>query len=379
MHVAGKNADDLGSQCGGWTISWQGDTGSITEGTTILEAIREVVPANNVTFTVDGTVSEGADVGIAVIGELPYAEGAGDRTDLQLSTGDIAAVRNLKKAGLKVVTILISGRPMILEPILHYTDVLFAAWLPGTEGLGVADILFGDVEPQGRLSHSWPQNMAQVPINIGDENYDPLYAYDYGLTSFEDSESGSAPEVLSAATTIDRTKIEVSFNKAMIDPSASANSFSVQSALQEEYSITAAALKSNDPTTIELSLSSPVAASDDIAISYTQGTLMSGDSGVLPSFEMLAVYDVLSELSNLPGKIEGEDFSDMSGVQTENTSDAGGGLNVGWIDDGDWMDYQINVLSSGPTMYSSESPVNGVPASSKFNPIIRRCHPSGYR
>jgi beta-glucosidase len=91
-------------------------------------------------------------------------------------------VQKFKQAGIPVVVILVSGRPMILDPIINDADVIIAAWLPGTEGQGVADVLFGDYHPSGKLSFSWPRTMAQVPINVGDVNYDPLFPYGFGLT-----------------------------------------------------------------------------------------------------------------------------------------------------------------------------------------------------
>jgi beta-glucosidase len=181
IHVAGKNADDLGNQAGGWTIDWQGKSGDVTTGgTTILDAIRAA--GAEVGFSVDGTGADGADVGVVVIGEKPYAEMFGDRADLALDEEDVAAVRTMKAAGVPVVVILISGRPMIVEEVLGEADAFIAAWLPGTEGSGVADVLFGDHKPTGKLSFSWPRSMNQVPINMGDEPYDPLFSYGYGLT-----------------------------------------------------------------------------------------------------------------------------------------------------------------------------------------------------
>jgi beta-glucosidase len=184
IHVAGNNADDIGNQCGGWTIDWQGKSGSITTGgTTILRAVQQAVsPATKVTFSVDGAGADGADIGIVVIGETPYAEGRGDREDLSLSAADLALITNMKKAGIPVVTVLLSGRPMLLGESLAQCDAFIAAWLPGSEGQGVADVLFGDYKPTGKLSCSWPRSLAQIPINVGDSNYDPLFKYGYGLT-----------------------------------------------------------------------------------------------------------------------------------------------------------------------------------------------------
>ncbi len=184
IHVAGKSADDLGNQCGGWTITWQGHRGAVTEGgTTILAAIRQAVSkGTEVTASADGKGAEGADIGVVVIGETPYAEMMGDRTDLALSEEDVAAVNNMKAAGIPVVTVLLSGRPMIVGNILDKTDALVAAWLPGTEGQGVTDVLFGDYKPKGKLSFSWPRSMSQLPLNLNTPNGDPLYKYGYGLS-----------------------------------------------------------------------------------------------------------------------------------------------------------------------------------------------------
>ena len=184
IHVAGKNADNIGNQCGGWTIDWQGQSGPVTTGgTTILTAIKNAVSKNtHVTFSQDGSSAVGADIGIVVIGETPYAEGNGDNADLSLSPEDINAVANMKAAGIPVVAILLSGRPMIINDTLAQSDAFIAAWLPGTEGAGVADVLFGDHKPTGKLSVTWPRSMDQIPINIGDKDYNPLFPFGYGLS-----------------------------------------------------------------------------------------------------------------------------------------------------------------------------------------------------
>ena len=184
IHVGGKNADDMGNQCGGWTIFWQGHSGDVTPGgATILAAIKKAASKNTqVTFSVDGKGAEGADIGVVVIGETPYAETSGDRADLSLAPEDIAAVENMKAAGIPVVVVLLSGRPMIIDKAIDKADAFVAAWLPGTEGDGVADVLFGAYKPTGKLSFSWPRTMAQVTVHPGDANYDPLYKYGYGLT-----------------------------------------------------------------------------------------------------------------------------------------------------------------------------------------------------
>jgi beta-glucosidase len=183
IHVAGKNADDLGNQCGGWTIDWQGRSGNITSGTTILQGIRSKASKNTrVTFSIDGSGASGADVGLAVVGETPYAEMFGDRTDLALAKEDVQAINNMKQAGIPVILVLISGRPMILSDVLPKVDAVLAAWLPGSEGGGVADVLFGDYKPTGKLSITWPRSMAQIPAHAGDRAYDPLFPFGFGLT-----------------------------------------------------------------------------------------------------------------------------------------------------------------------------------------------------
>lgn len=183
IFVAGKSADDIGIQCGGWTISWQGSEGNITQGTTIFQAVKKAVsPATQVTYSIDGSGANGYDFAIVVIGEKPYAEGSGDRTDLGITASDLSVIQKIKLSGIPFVTILISGRPMILGNVLNDSNALIAAWLPGTEGDGVADVLFGDYKPTGKLPHSWPKSMSQIPINLGDTNYDPLFPFGFGLT-----------------------------------------------------------------------------------------------------------------------------------------------------------------------------------------------------
>ena len=183
IHVAGKNADDLGNQCGGWTISWQGESGPLTKGTTIYEAIQVAASSfTNVTYSKDGSGAKGANVGIVVVGETPYSEMQGDKESLYLDKKDLKAIENIQKAGVPVVVVIVSGRPLIIEDQVDKWDGLIAAWLPGSEGKGVTDVLFGDYNPTGRLSVSWPRSMDQIPINFGDKEYDPLFEYGFGLS-----------------------------------------------------------------------------------------------------------------------------------------------------------------------------------------------------
>jgi len=183
LALAGKSADNTGNQCGGWTISWQGSSGNGVPGaTSIRQAFETVLGASQVKYSTDGSSVSGASVGVAVIGETPYAEGKGDSTDLTVATTDVNVVKAMKQAGLRTVVVLIAGRPMILDPLMPYADAIVMAWLPGSEGAGITDILFGDAHPSGTLPHSWPRSMAQIPVNVGDASYDPLYPYGFGLT-----------------------------------------------------------------------------------------------------------------------------------------------------------------------------------------------------
>jgi beta-glucosidase len=182
IYVSGRGASDLGMQCGGWTLDWQGEAGRNVPGaTSILSGIIGAVSSNTaITFYADGTGAKKAatgDVGIVVIGETPYAEGKGDQTDLAISPEDRAVVANMKKAGIPVVVILLSGRPMILGDLLDQADAVVAAWLPGSEGEGVADVLFGDFKPVGKLSFDWPKSVDDLPRSSAS-----LFPVGYGLT-----------------------------------------------------------------------------------------------------------------------------------------------------------------------------------------------------
>jgi len=134
IHVAGKCADNIGNQCGGWTITWQGAAETPRRELTFLEAIRKAAGSANVTYSLDGSGADGASVAVAVIGETPYAEMKGDRENLNLDPEDIGVVDRLKRSGIPIVVVLVSGRPMAIDGILSKADAIVAAWLPGTEG-----------------------------------------------------------------------------------------------------------------------------------------------------------------------------------------------------------------------------------------------------
>jgi len=179
----GEHADNIGYQSGGWTITWQGGSGDITPGTSIVDAFKSAArDKNDILYSKDGKNIPDADMIIVVIGEKPYSEGWGDRESLDLSKEDKKILKRVKKKNLPYLIILISGRPMIIESELKDCDAFIAAWLPGTEGSGIADVVYGDYNPTGKLSMSWPRSMKQIPINIGDKSYDPLFSFGYGLT-----------------------------------------------------------------------------------------------------------------------------------------------------------------------------------------------------
>jgi beta-glucosidase len=201
IYVAGRSADNLGNQNGGWTLTWQGFTGNENQpGTSILDGIRQVAPHARVTYSADGSApTQGSDVGVVVVGETPYAEGYGDvggprwpwdpsdngvprePKSLELQAGDQATVDRVCAAVRKCVVLVVSGRPQVIGDRLGAIDALVASWLPGSEGAGVADVLFGRRPFTGRLSVTWPAAATQEPINVGDTRYDPAFPYGWGL------------------------------------------------------------------------------------------------------------------------------------------------------------------------------------------------------
>lgn len=185
LYIGGQAANDLGIQAGGWTIEWQGRVGSSIPGTTILAGIQAAVSPQTVVeynehgrFTGDPGAADA--VCIAVVGELPYAEGRGDSASLSLPPGEQRVLRRMEAACARLVVVLVAGRPLMITDDLPKWDALVAAWLPGSEGAGVADVLFGDRPFRGRLPVTWPRSLDQLPLGSG--NGDPLFPYGFGLT-----------------------------------------------------------------------------------------------------------------------------------------------------------------------------------------------------
>jgi beta-glucosidase len=193
--VAGDGADNIPKQSGGWTISWQGTditNADFPRSQSIHAGIRDTVSAagGRATLSVDGKVAGKPDVAIVVFGESPYAEMVGDRPTVEYSPSDkkdLELLKKLKAAGIPTVAVFLSGRPLWVNPELNASDAFVAAFLPGSEGGGVADVLFKDAagklchDFKGKLSYSWPKRADQTPLNYGDANYDPLFAFGYGL------------------------------------------------------------------------------------------------------------------------------------------------------------------------------------------------------
>jgi len=206
VFVVGEGANDIGLQSGGWTLEWQGKPGNDNEGTTILSGIRAALDSDaRVEYNGDGDFSEFkesdgnpliADVGIVVLAEKPYAEGIGDQADISLSDSENHLITQVQEQSKTVVIILISGRPRVITEQLPLADAWVAAWLPGTEGGSIADVLFGDYPFTGKLPYSWPRSNEQLPININNSAEKtgcdaPLFPFGYGLTYGEPS-----PEIL---------------------------------------------------------------------------------------------------------------------------------------------------------------------------------------
>ena len=188
--VGGAAAQSLALQSGGWTIEWQGKDGDITPGTSFLHALQGAVsPQTLVAYNRFGrfdALAEGdaagrpAEIGIVVIAEQPYAEGMGDQADLTLSDEDRELIARVAAQSERTLLILFSGRPLIITEELELVDACVAAWLPGSEGQGITDVLFGDKPFSGKLSFNWPRSMAQIPNGQGGA---PLFPIGYGLTT----------------------------------------------------------------------------------------------------------------------------------------------------------------------------------------------------
>lgn len=206
--VVGKSADEMSNQSGGWSITWQGTAttnADFKNADTILTGIVDAAGKDNVTFSVDAKNVDVSrfDVVIAVIGERPYAEGDGDihpSGTLRHSSRypeDLAVLKEVGGKGKPVVTVMVTGRPVFANDLLNLSDTFISAWLPGSEGKGVSDLLIEGQQRydfRGVLPFSWPKSACQVNLNVGDKDYAPLFAYGYGLKTGIRSKLGKLDE-----------------------------------------------------------------------------------------------------------------------------------------------------------------------------------------
>ncbi|CAH8362933.1 unnamed protein product [Eruca vesicaria subsp. sativa] len=202
--VAGAHANNMGWQCGGFTLTWQGFNGTgediarnkamhlptgKTRGTTILDGILKTVdPTTEVVYVEEpnqDTAKLHADAAytIVVVGEAPYAETRGDSTTLNMAEPGPDTISHTCGSGMKCVVVLVTGRPLVIEAYIDFMDAVAVAWLPGTEGQGVADVLFGDHPFTGTLPRTWMKSVSQLPMNVGDSTYDPLFPFGFGITN----------------------------------------------------------------------------------------------------------------------------------------------------------------------------------------------------
>lgn len=184
--IAGDGAMSYTKQSGGWTLSWQGTGIADSEfpgATTIGKALIDASGGTAI-LTKDGNYTQKPDIAVVVFGEDPYAEFQGDVPDLMFrdKSDNLALLKKYQSEGIKTVSVFLSGRPMWVNSHINASDAFVAAWLPGSEGGGVADVLFGKVDFKGTLPFSWPKLATQYVLNVGDKNYDPLFAYGYGLS-----------------------------------------------------------------------------------------------------------------------------------------------------------------------------------------------------
>ena len=206
--VAGDGADDVGKQSGGWTLTWQGDgttRADFPNADSIWDGLKTQIEAagGNAQLSEDGSYTQKPDVAIVVFGEEPYAEFQGDLPNLLFksgTSGDLELIQKLKADGIPVVALFITGRPLWMNREINAADAFAAVWLPGSEGGGIADVILrgadGNVQHdfKGKLSFSWPRRADQYANNVGQDNYDPLFAFGFGLSYGDDGNLAALPE-----------------------------------------------------------------------------------------------------------------------------------------------------------------------------------------
>ncbi len=404
--VGGSHVDNLGYQMGGWSITWQGGSGATTTGgTTFWQAIQAAKPAN-VTLQNVGTATNGSytgDVGIVVIGETPYAEGAGDSSTLALSSANATQVTDMCSRTTNCVVILMSGRPLIINNQLTTSDAFVAAWLPGTEGRGITDVLFGDFNFTGKLPVTWPNAVSQEPINNGDGKTG-LFPFGFGLsysttptlTPTRTNTPGTGPSLTptrtATATLTSAPSSNLALNRPATASSTESATFPAANAVDGNTTTTRWSSAFSDPQWIRVDLGTTqsinrvvlnweaayatayqIQTSNDAAtwttiFSTTTGngatddlTGLSGSGRYIRmngttrataygySLWEFQVFGPGATTRDAYSTIQAESFDAQSGTQTETTTDTGGGLDVGHIANGDWLQFNnVNFGSTSP-------------------------------
>jgi len=323
VFVAGVKADNIGYQSGGWTISWQGSTGQITEGTSILEGLENAVTnPSNITYSLDGTGAAGHDVAIVVIGEEPYAEMNGDvgtgqpNPNLDLTSGWSQADQNIldqvKSTGIPTVVVMLSGRPMNVTSRLGDWDAFVAAWLPGTEGDGLADVLFGDYAFTGKLPISWPKYFddSNIKTNMGDQNYSPLFPFNYGLTT--NQKVAPIPSLIEAENVASSVGVD---NELTGDIGGGLNLGWIDLGDSMSYKID---VPTSGSYRVKLRVASAIGASSSIALKSNQTQLATYSVPVTGGWQD---YTTIEQTVTL-----------ASGVQTLSLEALTGGWNLNWLE-----------------------------------------------
>ncbi len=434
--VGGSHVDNLGYQMGGWSISWQGGSGATTTGgTTFWQAIQAAKPAN-VTLQNVGTNTASSytgDVGIVVIGETPYAEGAGDSSTLAISSANATQVTDMCSRTTNCVVILMSGRPVVINSQLSTSDAFVAAWQPGTEGRGITDVLFGDFNFTGKLPVTWPNAVSQEPINNGDGKVG-LFPFGYGLSygttptitpTRTNTPIGPTPtptrtptvtltSVPSSNLALNRPATSSSNETTLLTPNLAvdgstttrwASAFSDPQWIQVDLGSTQninrvvlnweaaygsayqiqVASAATGPWTNIFTTTTGNGATDDLTGLSGSGRYirMNGTTRATAYGYSLFEFQVFGPggvtltptrtptcaclLTNTPTRtptvtltpggttrdayttIQAESFNAQSGTQTETTTDTGGGQNVGYIANGDWLQFNnVNFGAASP-------------------------------
>jgi len=349
IHVAGSAANNMAMQCGGWTINWQGLGDKDIFGQTFIEALKQEGTNSKITYSKNGQGATGSEVGIVVIGEEPYADWYGNKQELFLSQEDINAVMNIKNANVPVVCVILSGRPVILDPILNYCDAIVAGWLPGPEISGLTDVLFGNVKPKGLLSQSWPISMSQIGENFGDTNYNPLFAYGTGITTFENTKYNS-PRLLSANVIRNGAAVELAFSKTITEFS-DAKSFTIISN-NKAQTPSIVISKTENPSCIILILDDSIKVNQKVQVNFENGFIKSKDGGIVLPFKHFNAFNPISTIKKIykiPAMIQAEKYSDQRDIDIQECWDDKNGQAI-VLEKGEWSEYSLN--SNFPGFYS---------------------------